>query len=212
MDLDYDKLKFDYDQTSKYIHILADIRFKLLALVPIVTGATVSLLGMSHNPQIVIPISILGILVTAGIIFYDQRNTQIYDALQVRVRSLEVLLKLPPICNLISEQKTRQKLKFGGPFLDRPKRSRKLLGMILMWHDRGLALIYSTVIGAWCYLLTRGILCVFYLNNQIYLVILLGIPFVISLILFLNLEQLDKNRERVASYPDSISDKLNLKN
>ena len=49
MDRD-EKLKLDYEQTIAYYHHLADSRFKLLALVPIVTGAAIGLLSEGTQP------------------------------------------------------------------------------------------------------------------------------------------------------------------
>src|SRR5260370_28466964 len=87
-----EKLKLDYTETAKYFHALADVRFKLLALVPLITGAAVGIL-QTQKPELVIPVSIFGLLVTVGVIFYDQRNSQIYNAMQRRAKSLEALLK-----------------------------------------------------------------------------------------------------------------------
>ena len=53
-----EKLKLDYEQTGQYFHELAGVRFKLLALVPVVTGAAISLLGSTATPNKLIPISI----------------------------------------------------------------------------------------------------------------------------------------------------------
>ena len=71
-----------------------------------------------------------------GIIVYDQRNTQIHDAMQKHAKTLEALLGLEP---LDDTKKGR-----GGAFLDRPGRNLRLFGILLMWHDRGLALICSS--------------------------------------------------------------------
>lgn len=76
MDRD-EKLKLDYEQTTAYYHHLADSRFKLLALVPIVTGAAIGLLSQGADPATVLVIGILGFVVTLGLFFYNQRNTQI---------------------------------------------------------------------------------------------------------------------------------------
>jgi hypothetical protein len=44
MDAD-DRLRLDYEQTTQLIRTLTDIRFKLLAFVPTIAGATVGLVG-----------------------------------------------------------------------------------------------------------------------------------------------------------------------
>ena len=38
---DWQKLAYDHEQTVKYFHALADARFKLLELIPVVTGGAV---------------------------------------------------------------------------------------------------------------------------------------------------------------------------
>jgi hypothetical protein len=73
----------------------------------------------------------MGFFATLGITFYDQRNTELYNALIGRAKYLEKRLKM-----------------FGGQFQIRPPRNRRLL-FIMMGHDTGLALIYGTVLGAW---------------------------------------------------------------
>lgn len=41
----WQKLSYDHEQAVKYFHALADARFKLLALIPLVTGGAVAALG-----------------------------------------------------------------------------------------------------------------------------------------------------------------------
>ncbi|MBI5102400.1 MAG: hypothetical protein HZB33_11265 [Nitrospirae bacterium] len=149
MDQD-EKLKLDYEQTTQYHHNLADIRFRLLALVPIATGAAIALVEKTVSGPHVLAIGLLGFMVTLGITFYDQRNTQIYDAMQKRAKTLEVLLGFLPL-----DDKTKQR---GGAFLDRPDRGRRLFGVFLMWHDRALAVIYAATFAGWSYLITDGLI------------------------------------------------------
>lgn len=144
-----DLLRLDYEHTIQYHHHLSDIRFRLLAFVPIATGGAIVLVEESLTGPAVLAIGLLGFLVTLGITIYDQRNTQIYDAMQKRAKMLEGLMGFPP---LNAEAK-----RCGGAFLDRPDRGRRLLGLILMWHDRGLAIIYSAVFAGWAYLMTKGL-------------------------------------------------------
>jgi hypothetical protein len=133
-----EKLKLDYTETAKYFHALADVRFKLLALVPLITGAAVGVL-QTQKLELVIPVSIFGLLVTVGVIFYDQRNSQIYNAMQRRAKSLEALLKFDTVSG---------RFRYGGAFLDRPERKLRFFGFV-MWHDRGLAIVYAAVFAAW---------------------------------------------------------------
>ena len=171
-----EKLKIDYEQTSIYFHNLADIRFKLLTLVPIATIAAIALLQRTPSGERIIAIGILGFLVSLGITIYDQRNTQLYDAMQRRAKALEAEL------GFLSFDKNR---KLGGAFLDRPRRSKKLFKMLLMWHDRGLAIVYGTVLAGWVHLITEGFIKVFVSNpNTLFMLIRIVIP-AFTFILFL---------------------------
>jgi hypothetical protein len=44
-----DRLQLDYDQTQQLLRTLTDIRFKLLAFVPTIAGASVGLFGRSRR-------------------------------------------------------------------------------------------------------------------------------------------------------------------
>ncbi len=198
--MELDRLKMDYEQTARYFHATADVRFKLLALVPVVTGATIALLGRIDDPGRVIPVEVLGLLATLEIVFYDQRNTQIYNAMQVRAKSLEVLLELPAI--------NRQEWRYGGAFLDRPPRSLYLFGRILMWHDRGLALIYATALGGWTYLLLGGVVNLLKLPPPIALSVTSILPILIVIAFFCQLEAFDKATDVLNALPADIQRRL----
>lgn len=203
-----EKLELDYDQTAKYIHTLADARFKLLAFVPLVTGAAIGLLRNTDSHETVIAVSLLGFFVIIGIVFYDQRNTQIYDALHIRAKSLEVLLRLQPLSNLKSPDEKRRLWAYGGAFLDRPGRSRKLFGRILMWHDRGLAIIYATALGGWCYLLVSAITKLMESGQLVSLGVCAGVPLIVAAAMFLQLRRFDKATDELEELPDHIQDQL----
>lgn len=136
----------EYEQVNENFRMLADIRFKLLALIPPLGGVAVFLLSQAAiskqaetpvqpNPNdyaLVFLIAWMGFFATLGVMFYDQRNTELYNALISRARVLEKRLKL-----------------FRGQFQSRPPRNRRLFFFIPLGHDTGLALIYGTVLGAW---------------------------------------------------------------
>jgi len=128
-------LRTEYEQVNENFRSLADIRFRLVALVPTVGGVAAYLLSKlaqndAYHP-LILGISILGLLATLGVTFYDQRNSELYNALSDRAKALERALDLP-----------------DGQFSTRPKRSRRLL-FVRVGHDPGLALIYAPVLGAW---------------------------------------------------------------
>jgi hypothetical protein len=146
------RLETDYEQTTRYFHHLVDIRFKLLAFVPFVTGAAVGLLTEGDSAASTrLIVGLLGFLVTVGIVIYDLRNTQIHDRLVSRAKFLEEELGLPR--NPRRSRNPDKPADAGGAFIDRPGQRRKLFGLIEIWHDRGLALVYSSVLAAWTYLI-----------------------------------------------------------
>jgi len=85
------------------------------------------------------------LLVTLGIAFYDQRNSEIHDQMVSRARFLERVLQFPVLHGR------------EGHMRQRPESSRYLFNIYKMWHDRALAIIYGSVLGAWpfpfCYAL-----------------------------------------------------------
>ena len=134
-----------YGQLCDSFRQLTDVRFKLLALVPSISGTAIALISKDLDvfreaplPRTVV--AILGFIVTLGIVFYDQRNSQLYNALVRRGRTLE------------------RDLGIDGAFSQRPGRSLKFLHLFDIWHDRGLALIYGSVLGAWLFPIACGIL------------------------------------------------------
>ncbi len=150
------ELQTEYEQVNQNFRSLADIRFKLLALVPTVGGAAVFLLAQiaSDDPDhpLIFAISILGFMVTMGITFYDLRNSQLYNRLIDRARFIEKRLMLPANPNVPKSSKYK-----GGQFLERPQREKRLL-FIKFGHDTGLALIYAPTLGAWFFPATLSIL------------------------------------------------------
>jgi hypothetical protein len=157
-----DAWKAEYEQINNNFRMLAETRFKLLALVPTLTGSAVYLLskmtagtsdaaagaspaklgaGPGSDYAMVGFLSVLGFLATLGITFYDQRNSELYNLLVKRGGELERMLD-PPMKN----------------FEGRCQASRYLLGFARMKHDTGLALIYAPVLGAWFFPLVDTLL------------------------------------------------------
>jgi hypothetical protein len=90
-------------------------------------------------------IALAGFFVTLGIVFYDQRNSELYNALIHRAKFLESESKLP------RSPGARKEGSVTGQFNERPGSDRRLFGLkpFKMSHDTGLALIYGPVLGAW---------------------------------------------------------------
>jgi hypothetical protein len=141
-----DSVWADYRETLASFRQLADIRFKLLALLPPISGVAIGLISFdltafreAPGPRLIV--GLLGLVVTLGLTFYDVRNSQLYAGLASRARALESRLNLQE-----------------GQFSSRPKRTLKFLGWITIWHDRGLALVYGSVLGGWMFPVVCGLL------------------------------------------------------
>jgi hypothetical protein len=146
---DRDLLTLDYAQTADLVRTLTDIRFKLLAFVPTIAGATVGLLSNAASAAQLVGVGLLGFTATVGVLMYDLRNSQLYDAAVHRAKVLEERLHF---ASVRSEEGT------GGPFTERPASGVKLLGSVTAWHDRALALVYGAALAGWAYLVGWGAL------------------------------------------------------
>lgn len=146
MNPEEEKLWKDYEVTADHFRMLAESRFKLLAFIPALTATAVAVLSTATHPLAGLLVGLVGLAVSLGVVIYDLRNTQLYDHANRRAKCLEVILKLPSLADGAD---------YGGLFFDRPKRreDKKLFGRIKIWHDRGLAIVYGTVVGAWCFLI-----------------------------------------------------------
>ena len=112
-----------------------DVRFKLLALVPTVSGSAIALMTkdlseFESSPLARTVVAVLGFLVTLGLAIYDQRNNQMYNAL---VRG---------------GPKLENELVIDGALSQLQKRSLNLFGVFTLWPHRGWALVCGTVSGA----------------------------------------------------------------
>jgi hypothetical protein len=146
---DRDLLRLDYEQTTELVRALTDVRFKLLAFVPTIAGATVGLLSNTASAAQLLGVGLLGFTATAGVLMYELRNSQLYDAAVHRAKVLEERLQL---ASVRSEEGT------GGAFTERPARTVRLLDFVTVWHDRGLALVYAAALAGWAYLVGWGFL------------------------------------------------------
>jgi hypothetical protein len=151
-----DRLKLDYEQTTQFIRMLTDIRFKLLAFVPTLTGVGVTILTKSSDPGVVLSVALLGFFVTLGIVFYEMRNTTLYDAAINRARCLESALDLP-LFTITRMTKGRSTSDPGGLFTERADRPMAFFGFAI-WHDRALALVYGAAFGGWTFLIAHSLL------------------------------------------------------
>ena len=146
---DWERLKADYSESAAHFRVLADVRFKLLAIAPALVGLGFGTLAKADaTPQLEIGLGSMGWLVTVGLIAYELRNTQLYDATRQRLQTLEARMGFP-------STHSADQSPPGGVHLDRP--SRMTFRGVLVFHDRALAIIYGTSLGGWTYLVANGV-------------------------------------------------------
>ena len=148
MDAD-DRLRLDYEQTTQLYRTLIDIRFRLLAVVPTISGAAVALFGRPRPAAELLGVGVIGFVATLGIFIYELRNTEIHDAVVFRAQALERLLAFP---SAVDGGKT------GGLFSERPSHTFRFLGLAVVVYDRALGLVYGAALGGWGYLTAWGLL------------------------------------------------------
>lgn len=135
--------------------MLTDVRFKLAAFVPALTGAAVALLTKSSLPwwsQSALALG--GLVFVLGIVLYDLRNSQHYNSAVGRAEMLEQRLYLD----------TAEEDTHPGLFGSRNDTSRRMaesdrdwmFGILPVKHTPALAFIYSATLGAWLWSLLRS--------------------------------------------------------
>lgn len=144
--------RLDYQMSIGHFRELVGVRFRLLGLVPTVSGVVLAGLELLElRPANVIGPALIGLLTTAAIAGYEVRNSQIHDNLVHRLRHLERLLDLEPAIPAKAA---------GGFYGERTHRKLFLLppgsddGRLRLGHDAALAIIYGTVLAAWATVLT----------------------------------------------------------
>lgn len=163
-------LELEYGEVNNNFRFLAEVRFKLLALVPALGGAAVFVLAhaglqageapASSNPEllVVLLVSLFGFLATLGITLYDQRNSELYNALIHRAKWLEREFgcQVAPggLKTVVS----------GGQFNERPAKGRHLV--FQAGHDLALALIYGPLLGGWLFPIAYSALRLAGIDNE----------------------------------------------
>jgi hypothetical protein len=140
-------LRLDYQQTTDLLRTLTDVRFKLLALVPTLSGTAIAILGHPSSAAELLGVGLLGLTATLGILLYELRNTELSEYGTRRAQQLEARLGLPSI-----DGGTRA----GGLFSERPSRTLRLFGLAPVDRDRGLTLVYGAALAGWTYLVVWG--------------------------------------------------------
>lgn len=141
---DPELLRLDHERNAARLQELAETRFRLLAFVPTIAGATVAILPQRAEPEDFAAVGLVGLVATLGIYLYELRNTTLLKEVSARVLLLE--RGLDPDEGPPPSRKAE------------PARGPRLFGLVRPTHARGLALIYGAAIGAWIYLAVWGAL------------------------------------------------------
>jgi len=141
-----DNLKLDYEQTAAQFRSFADARFRLLAAVPTLAGVAFGTV-VTADATISTGVGLIGALVTFGLMLYELRHAQLYDAAMQRMCWLEEKLGFPA---------TREAKPAGGVHLERPEAKYTFYGLRII-HPRALAVVYATSLGAWIFVFTIGL-------------------------------------------------------
>lgn len=136
---DHELLRLDYDHTAALLGRLNDVRFKLLAFVPTVAGASVGLLSRQASRAELLAVGLIGLAATLGVLLYDHRNNEHYARANARARELERRLGFLQLDGA------------AGAYDAAP--AHPLLGRRV-----ALGLVYGAAIGAWAYIVVWGAL------------------------------------------------------
>ena len=139
-----DSVRIEYDQTLQLVRSLTEVRFKLLAFVPTIAGFGVGFFGKPRPAAELLGVGLVGLVATLGLFIYELRNSQIYAGTVRRAGELERTLGMSAgPAGLLSERR--------GP-------SARLFGLLAVWQNRGLALVYGAALAGWAYLVAWGAL------------------------------------------------------
>ena len=142
-------LRLDYGQTTDLLRTLTDVRFKLLAIVPTISGAAVAFLSRG---------------VSAARAARRRPDRARRDARSRALRGAEhaaVRLRDPSREGPRGAARRRldlRRLGPGGLFTERPGRDVRVFGLALAGHERGLAIVYGAALAGWSYLVAWGAL------------------------------------------------------
>jgi hypothetical protein len=157
-------LRAEYQVAIDIIKLLTDIRFRCLVFVTAITAVASALVSSTADAGMKPAVGILGLLATLGIAIYELRNSQLYELAMDRAKALEQALDAPRTRKLRQEAADP-----GGIFSERlayipaAEKDETSQDTMRFWffgvqHDRGLALVYSSAMGAWLYLALYGLI------------------------------------------------------
>jgi hypothetical protein len=125
------QLQLEYEQCSQSLRALTEIRFKLLAFVPTISGAAVAFLGDGSSNAQLLALGAIGLAATAGVLAYELGNSRALEEVAAELRAVGPRLMLP--LGAASERAAQ-------------------------WERLGIALVYAAALGGWTYLVSWGAL------------------------------------------------------
>jgi hypothetical protein len=131
--------KAEYTEVVTQFRALTDIRFKLLAFLPLGTVAGAVFVQQTGALMKEPAIAAFAFVVTVCIATYNKRNDQFYDELVKRAAELERSLEVE-----------------NGSFMDRPKEWLKY-GFVTVGHRWPIGLIYAASASLWASLLSAAL-------------------------------------------------------
>jgi hypothetical protein len=178
----FEVVQIDYQWTNDQIKLLTDIRFRLIAIASPLVGTAVTLLSAqtlgttSAAPTqpataavLTAAVALFGFMVTLGVVLYDLRNSQLYNALVHRAKILEGVLgcvgsgaetmtrppsakKKPPDARprIKDPHPVRDFADQGGLQTQRAGRYGTFLRFEIS-HGSGLSMIYSALLSSWVF-------------------------------------------------------------
>jgi hypothetical protein len=139
----------EYAEVSNNFRMLTDIRFKLLAFLPVAAAAAAAVLARGNPTVLSLAFSLFGLVVTMALATYNARNDQLYDTLVGRAASIERKLGVP---DGAFANRPRAWLRLGRPFSFDTKWKRCTFNLI--WevdHRTAVATVYYASVGLWLF-------------------------------------------------------------
>ena len=141
-------LSKEYGEVCNTFRTLTDIRFKLLAFLPITAAAAVAALTGNASEQrpagTMLALSLFGLVVTIALATYNARNDQLYDGLVARAAEIERSVGIP-----------------DGAFANRPGSWLRIPLLIVKWkvdHRTAVGTVYGASIALWLFGLAKSAL------------------------------------------------------
>ena len=114
-------LHAEYAEAASAFALLTDIRFKLLAFLPLGSAAAAAVLSRQSVDPSTLAFALFGFVVTLALVTYNTRNDQLYDALVARLAHIERELGLPDGAFAVLVPVVDCRVENVGPEFDRAR-------------------------------------------------------------------------------------------